>query len=88
MTFTEYTKGMNIFIHELPEPDAFLAEVRGISPDGEMIILDIEMTECTTRDMVLATLQAELEELFDLRYNYSTEEPISETLLYDGGEFK
>lgn len=89
MTLQAYMKSMSVVITPLiDEEDCYLAEVRGISPDGEMVILDLEIAGCTTKSMVLETLQAELEDLFDLRYNYSSEENIDDALLYDGGEFK
>lgn len=88
MTFKDATKGVTVFITTLPTAGSYIANIRGIIPDTEFINIDMELTGCATKQILMSTIQSQLEEIFSFKYNYKFDSKGEDKLLYDGGYFQ
>lgn len=88
MTLEEVTKNIMIFVEPLNDPGCYEAKIRGLTPQGERLNFDLELSECHTNEVLEATLTAELEEILSCKYHYEFDEVDPDDLLHDGGTFK
>ena len=86
MTYADLKRRITYAITSLPTEGSYDVVITGFIPGDEMVNFNIKVEGCYTEDVLRATLDSTLEELLDLRYDY-TEGTIEDTLLYDGGTF-
>lgn len=89
MNYEDIKKCLSIIINTLPTRGEYIVEVYGLLPDETLVDIEFELTECPTKEILFNTLDATLQELFDAKYNYHSDEEIDESdLLFDGGVHK
>lgn len=87
MKLEEYLEYIRVTAHTMG-PGYYIVEVRGKSPYGEDVEIDIELTECHSPQTLELTLRSKLEELFHCSYDYEEDEIDEDNLYHYGGTFK
>ena len=84
----KFLENIETIVKPLRRKGHYIADIKGTTPIGEWIELEIELEGCDTPDILRATLISKLEEVLAQKYDYEYDSYDEEDLHYDGGNFK